>query len=302
MRHPISNCFQIARRSIRHIAAGTLLFASDTSFSHDVWLEINGIAGGSNSQPSVSQLFGETYPISEVVAMDARLVTRLDVLTDADRLDLLPKTRRHHGNMALPLSTDDDVIVAPVLVALDHGFIEHRMGGEEFHEYLAHEHFHGIHHPHDDEDQPEIYARSMKTYAHGSRISRTQLFRQRIGQRLEIVLCNDPARLSPGSVVELRLFFEDEPLSNHRVSALPPEHSASGQGRQDTRTDPEGYARFAISRPGQWLLRSVYLEPCREARLCQDVAWQSHWTAFTFRVTNRASEPPEKPEAVSSER
>ena len=44
-------------------------------------------------------------------------------------------------------------------------------------------------------------------------------------------------------------------------------------------TDTRGVARFTLAQPGTWLIRSVYLRPCKG---CKDADWESFWASYSF--------------------
>ena len=76
-------------------------------------------------------------------------------------------------------------------------------------------------------DQPgrERYRRYLKTLVQDeaeASAAPAVLYRRRIGQRLEILLENNPGRLRPGQPVRVRVLFENRPLPGARVTALAP--------------------------------------------------------------------------------
>ena len=49
--------------------------------------------------------------------------------------------------------------------------------------------------------------------------------------------------------------------------------------RLSATTDTRGVVRFKLAQSGMWLVRAVYLRPCKG---CKDVDWESFWAAYSF--------------------
>ena len=99
-----------------------------------------------------------------------------------------------------------------------------------------------------------------------------QIWRSELGQRLEIVLQNDPVALAEnGGRFEAQILFERGPLVGATVVAIL-EGDASGSYRRAA-TDATGRVRFDLDRPGRWLVHLAHksFEPGGEASgvLCQ---------------------------------
>lgn len=78
-----------------------------------------------------------------------------------------------------------------------------------------------------------------------------------VGHRLEIVPQTDPVVLKRSAgELEVQVLFEQEPLAGVIVFALP--QGAPRDGRRTAVTDEIGLVRFALDRPGTWMVRVVH--------------------------------------------
>ena len=117
-------------------------------------------------------------------------------------------------------------------------------------------------------DQPvrERYRRYLKTLVQeeaAASAAPAVLYRRRIGQRLEILLENNPGRLRPGQPVRVRVLFENRPLPGARVTALHrPRPDAPADRTLTATTDRVGRANFPpFDVNGPWLVRLVHVRP-----------------------------------------
>jgi hypothetical protein len=167
------------------------------------------------------------------------------------------------------------------------------LSAEDFNEYLAHE---GLNHvlqarekaKKNDDLGRELYAKFAKSILHlGS--PEEEVATKPIGLKLEIVPQRDPASVSPGEKLTLKVLFDGKPLSNAQlgiVSDVAPGNAVEeGEPYLTTLTSFEGIASIPISSPGTWLVRLVHMIPAGDGKPHD---WESFFSTLTFRV------PPEK--------
>jgi uncharacterized GH25 family protein len=95
-----------------------------------------------------------------------------------------------------------------------------------------------------------------------------------VGQRLEIVLGNDPKK---ASILPVSVFFDGDKLPLRQIELF---HAVlDGTVKRTTAvTDAQGDVNIELSGAGQYLVNVVHLtEPPDD-----DVHWVSHWASFTF--------------------
>ncbi len=131
----------------------------------------------------------------------------------------------------------------------------------------------------------ESYTRFLKTLVQeGNPTTATAntLYKRRIGQKLEILLENDPSQLNASSgELTVKVLFEGNPLAGAKVSAC--RRAADDQPPHvlTATTSAKGLAKFKLDQPGLWLVRTVTMR-ATGAGPKADAAWESFWATYTF--------------------
>ncbi len=73
----------------------------------------------------------------------------------------------------------------------------------------------------------------------------------------------------------VQVLFKGEPIENAQVVAFTKQ---APMNKQAVRSDAEGLARFDVSAPGMWMIKSVRMEPLDR----KDAEWISYWASLTF--------------------
>ena len=269
-----------------------------SALAHDIWLQADRFNLEQGDTLVLRQLVGEelgsdlSRPEKTVeLALLRDLTTRFVLIADQDSVDLLGELpdMRTEPNVKPVLKRRLD-FEGLALVAMDHAIIYTEFDTDEFFEYLKHEGFdrEGFEqHMGSRPVQTEGYQRTLKTLVQvGKRPApASEIYRQVLGQELEMVLVQNPYALDPGDDLDVRVLFRSEPLSGLLVKA----YNGDGQGPVSehlARTGADGIARFNLAKDGLWLIRLVHLIPCTgSSRVdCEDAAWESYWTAYSFEL------------------
>jgi uncharacterized GH25 family protein len=160
-------------------------------------------------------------------------------------------------------------------------FIE--LPGKEFLEYLKEE---GLEHVAAEREQAgetaqpgrERYQRCLKAIVIAGGKSDGS-YAVATGQRLELILLDDPAALRPGGTLRVRLLFAGQPLAGAKVRAW--HRQGDKLATLDRTTSVDGGAAFTLPFAGEWMLSTI-----RMARVSGDAKadWESHWANLTFAV------------------
>lgn len=135
------------------------------------------------------------------------------------------------------------------------------------------------------EDRPgrEIYSRYSKLLLQAGDGPDGAVLKP-LGQELEIVPEKNPARLSPGESLPVRVLFRGQPLVDARVAAAPAVADGEAKGGHNfpvvARTDRHGRAALRLDRPGAWYARLIHMIPHTGA----DAEWRSFFATLTFSV------------------
>ena len=127
-----------------------------------------------------------------------------------------------------------------------------------------------------EEPSREQYRRCVKTLIQvGKQPDST--FARRVGMTLEIVPLQNPYALRHSDSMDFKILLKGKPLF----------HALAHSWRRDKdstitverRTNKRGIARFAINKPGVWLISVVAMIPAEDKQIAD---WQSLWGSLTF--------------------
>jgi len=254
------------------------------SYAHDVWLLPERFSLAKGDTLTVRQMVGSGLEVEEELSLLRRITTRFELLTPEGVTDLLgqlpdEKTRP----VVKPVLERKMEVEGQALVTMEHGFIQTQFPNKQFLEYLEHEEFE-IERFRDAMGsrpaQRERYARTLKCLVQVGEAAKGDLHKEVLGQKIEILLLQNPYLLDAGDDLEVRVLFDGKPLRDHLVTAF------NGDGkrlvsRSKARTNVDGIARLKLDRKGFWLIRLVHLQPSTGR---SDVDWESYWTSYSFAV------------------
>ncbi|WP_051382694.1 DUF4198 domain-containing protein [Gloeobacter kilaueensis] len=122
----------------------------------------------------------------------------------------------------------------------------------------------------------ERYARSIKSIIQLGTVFNDDVAGRTLGQTIEIVPEQNPARLRSGENLSVRIRFAGQPLVDQQINAFGPNR------RLAARTDRAGRATFRLDEPGAWIVRLVHMRPCTSD--CGATDWESFWSSITFAI------------------
>jgi uncharacterized GH25 family protein len=247
-------------------------FAPARANAHDYWLQADKFHLSAGESLLVHLNLGEDLTVQEEKAHQAERTERFELRLKDDVRDLAAATPDGHKPVfGETLSTE-----GAFLFTLVRSAAQVELPAAEFAQYLEHEGIHGVHGQRATER--ERYWRFLKLLGRVGPDNETDLHHRFTGAQFEIVLLQNPFTLTTGDEQIVQLLFETKPLADATVFALHREPEGSLTKLSAT-TDSRGVARFTLPQPGMWLIRSVYLRPCKG---CKDVDWESFWTAYSF--------------------
>jgi uncharacterized GH25 family protein len=266
-----------------------LLLAATVAYPHDIWLLPDHFTLSKGDTLIVRQLVGSELEVEAEVELLWRMTPRFELITPDGSIDLLSELRETGTRRVVKPVLERKVdFEGQALLTMEHAFIHNESSTEKFLEYLEHEdldvekfrkHLAG------GREQRERYARTVKCLLQVGTVAGGDLHKRVLGQKIEIVLLQNPYQLDPGDDLEVQVLFDGEPLRDQLVTAL------NGDGEQlvstsKARTNETGIARFRLEQGGFWLIRLVHLMPCSESSGgdCEYAHWESHWTSYSFEV------------------
>ncbi len=277
------------KRRVLAITLALMLFLIGVAYSHDIWLAPEQFVLERGDTLTVHQLIGTELDTEDDLALMRTMTAGFQLITPQGTVNLLselPDMRtRPEINPVLKRRLDFDGLA---LVTMDHGFIWDEWPREEFLHNLEHEEFDiATFEPHmrRGPTERERYRRALKTLVSVGDGSKGDLHKRAVGQRLEILLLQNPYLLDPGDDIEVQIVFDGGALPNKLVNAY---QRTVGQPVMKSKapTNEWGIARFTLDRAGVWLIRLVHMLPCaeRDDVDCEEVDWESHWASYSFAV------------------
>jgi hypothetical protein len=261
----------VGLRWLTIVATGVAL-APALAGAHDYWLQAENYHLTAGEPLVVHLNMGEDLNVQEEKAYQVDRTERFELRLKDNVRDLAAATPEGHK----PVFADALPTDGPFLFTLVRSAAQVELPAAEFAEYLEHEGIHGVHAQRATER--ERYWRFLKLLGRVGPDNETDLHHRFTGAQFEIVLLQNPFTLTAGDEQIVQLLFETKPLADTSVFAL---HRAADDAliRLSATTDSHGVARFVLSQPGLWLIRSVYMRPCKG---CKDVDWESFWASYSF--------------------
>ena len=261
--------------------------ARDAS-AHDYWLEPSRSPSAKSEELIFRLQIGDRLRAEEERPLQKDRIIRFDLYGDRTaRRDLLAAGQDNQ----LP-AAKIRLEGGSALIVMDRKPRPIMMEPDRFNQYLAEEGLEAIitqraRLGQTDAPGRESYTRFLKTLVQeGNPTTATAntLYKRRVGQRLEILLENDPGQLSSaGGDLTVKVLFEGEPLAGAKVFAC---HRAADDQTPHVvtaMTSARGLATFKLDQPGLWLVRTVTMRATNTGTKV-DAAWESFWATYTFTV------------------
>lgn len=247
--------------------------AAAPAIAHDYWLQADQLLLAAGEPLVVHLNMGQALQAEEEKPYEAARIEKFELRAGRDVRDLAPVT----AEGAKPIFSEALPQALPFLVSMTRGVAHVTMTAAEFDEYVVHE---GLAARAQRPQERERYWRFLKLLGRAGSETETDLHHRFTGAQFEIVLLQNPFTSQPGEEQIVQLLFETRPLPGAAVAAL--HRAADGTlTRLDGMTDARGVVRFTLPVAGTWLIRSVYMRPCKG---CENVDWESFWAAYTFQL------------------
>jgi len=127
----------------------------------------------------------------------------------------------------------------------------------------------------DDDPAPEYFVRCAKALLQNAPPD-SDIYKTRLGYRLELMPESNPYDLSPGDTLTFQLLWRDGPAEGLLLQAFTREDP---DNVQKIRTDAEGRATITLHSSGTWLVKAVSIQGIIGAPRAK---WLSHWASFLF--------------------
>ena len=279
------------------LAAGALLWLGivagglHRARAHDYWLEPGSPWAARGDELVMHLWLGEKLKGEEERPLQKERITYFDLFGDrSGRRDLLAAGREGQVPVAKVRMEN-----ASALTIMDRPPRPVTMDGDKYTKYLTEEGADAVlalraHEGQTGQPGREVYSRCLKALIQErdpAAATPNTLYKRRVGQRLEILLENDPSRLKPDGRLTVKVLFEGRPLAGAKVFACR-RVGTPGENQPPAvltaKTDAAGITHFKLDQPGLWLVRLVHIRPATVADRRGDsgAQWESVWAAYTF--------------------
>ena len=286
------------RKAVAWLALGLAgVFGVLTADAHDLWLEAEISPPTPKAEESALHLrLGEQFKAEEERPLQKDHVARFDLFSDrAKRRDLL--TAGQEGQQPAAKFRAES---GASLAVMDRTPRPITMEGDKFNRYLEGEGQDAIlalraRLGQTEQGGKEVYTRYLKALIQErdplGAIPST-LYKRRVGQRLEILLENDPGRMKPDKLLTVKVLFEGKPLAGAKVFAYRREGGEEAAEALTAVTSAQGLADFKLDQTGVWLVRLVHFRVPTERKPESTAAWESFWATYSFAVREASAAVP----------
>ena len=276
------------KTAVQIITLALSLLSVSVAYSHDIWLLPERFTLSKGDTLTVRQLAGTELDTALELPFLTGMTPRFELITPNGSVNLLKELRDARTQRTLkPVLQRKLDFEGPVLLTMEHDFVYDEFSTEKFLEYLKHEEL--VEKFRDQLGrrpvQSERYARTLKCLVKVGKAAEGELYKRVLGQKIEILLLQNPYLLDPGDDLEVKVLFNGKPLRDQLVMAF----NRDGKrpvSKSKARTNGDGIARFTLDKRGVWLFRLVQLLPCSESSDadCSDVDWESYWSSYIFKL------------------
>lgn len=253
-------------------AAALAALAPAAAPAVDYWLQADSYHVAPGERLVVHLNVGEQLAARDEKAHEAERTERFELRLADDVRNLASSTPEGQKPVFAEALTSESAFLFTLVRAADR--IE--MPADEFIRYLDREGITGHRAQHAIERERSW--RFLKLLGRAGADNETDLHHRFTGAQFEIVLLQNPFTLEPGDEQIVQLLLDTRPLGGSTVFAIH-RGSAGALTELSAITDARGVARFTLDRTGVWLVRSVYLRPCKG---CDDADWESFWASYSF--------------------
>ncbi len=252
--------------------------ASGGAAAHEFWMLPDKFVVAPGESVRVSLAVGQNF-VGDTVGISPTLVTRLRRFSATVSVDLLARLPRQPvGQIAIALPRAGSYVIA-----LDTHPSEIALEAPLFHAYLRDEGLDWVIAAREADGTAaspgrERYRRNIKTLVQAGDKPDAS-YRQRTGQRLEIVPLADPSDPRNAASASFQVFFDNRPLANALLKFW---RQTSGKSIAIRAiSDGNGMVTATLAPAGVWMASVVHMTRVTDS---PDHDWDSHWGNLTFRL------------------
>jgi uncharacterized GH25 family protein len=247
------------------------------ALSHDFWFEPDSFFVSQHSELPIKLKAGDNFKVAQEGPMHKDRTLRYEMFSTGQTQDLFPETPEGK----IPATSVKFGPAGNYLLAMERKPQLAKLTPKDFDLYLAEEKLESIieerkRRGEEKAEGREQFIRYVKAlFQVGD--THDDTYKRLVGHRLEIVPQRNPYEMKVGERLRVLVLFDGQPLDDVNVYAY--NRNEAVVRPQVSKTAGGGLADFKLDRPGNWLVRLIYMRRCDN---CSDADWESFWAAFTF--------------------
>lgn len=251
---------------------------STLSLAHEFWLQPKKFRYAVGEDVKIDFLVGENFT-GESWDLTRHKVESMQVLSAYGKKDLKAAVKpAKENNLTYRLANEGTHLFS---MMSNQAYIE--LDGPKFNAYLEEDGIDDIlaKRKADGElEKPsrENYSRYAKLLVQSGNNTDGDVFKRRVGFKVEIIPLTNPYKLKSGDYLECEILYEGKPLPHQMVKVW--SFLGNRAFLQNAYTESDGKVKFPISNTGPWMVSFVRMIESEK----QDIDYESMWASLVFGI------------------
>ena len=265
--------------SILTITFGLVIFKSEPSISHEMWLDTTTFRQAVGDEFQISLKNGQMFEGIELSYFKNRF-SEFYYVNDDQKFNI--ESRMGDTPVAV-LSSNNNGLITGVYVSKKSTITYKSV--DKFADFATEKGENWAIETHFDSKFPE--ANFREDYYRFSKIligvGNAEGADQSMGLKHELIALNNPYIISPSDQFSVQLLFNGQPQKNKKITIFERKTDKT-VGVRTAFTDSNGVCKFTVTQGSEYLVDNVILELNNKPK--NDTFWTSYWAALTFRASN----------------
>ena len=265
--------------SILTITFGLVIFKSEPSISHEMWLDTTTFRQAVGDEFQISLKNGQMFEGIELSYFKNRF-SEFYYVNDDQKFNI---ESRMGDTPAAVVSSNNNGLITGVYVSQKSTITYKSV--DKFADFATEKGENWAIETHFDSKFPE--ANFREDYYRFSKIligvGNAEGADQSMGLKHELIALNNPYIISPSDEFSVQLLFNGQPQKNKKITIFERKTDKT-VGVRTAFTDSNGVCKFTVTQGNEYLVDNVILELNNKPK--NDTFWTSYWAALTFRASN----------------
>jgi uncharacterized GH25 family protein len=258
-----------------------MILIANLAFSHDYWLQPKKFHLSKGETLVVHLYVGDKLEKEIEREFQKNMTLKFELITDSSLFNLVDEIK----DKSIPVLVKKINFEGLALLSMERDYAYIELKPKEFSEYLKHEGLEDVQKLMEKlpprKVERERYRRFIKSLIMIGDKPVGNVYGKILGQKLEIILLDNPFKTKPGDEITAQVLFDGKPLADKTITAYNLEPESKKINEYKAKTDKSGRVKFKIENPGLWLIRLVHLLKCNG---CENADWESFWASYSFEI------------------